>query len=111
MRSSLPKLVVENKSFQKNRRKAFEQSFEKAHTLFCAKDSKGKGVDPLVSGTTCTCLLFEGSTIHIANVGDSRVILCRKGEDGGDQVMQLSSDHKPNRQDERKRLTPVVPFF
>jgi len=45
----------------------------------------------------------------VANVGDSRGILCRAtpGESGGSQglqVFRLSEDHKPNREDERQRI-------
>jgi protein phosphatase len=39
-------------------------------------------------GTTCTMLLFEGSTAHLAHVGDSRAYLFRDG-----QLKQITTDH------------------
>ena len=39
-------------------------------------------------GTTCTLLLLDGTTAHIAHVGDSRAYLYRNGE-----LSQLTDDH------------------
>lgn len=39
-------------------------------------------------GTTCTLLAVEGSSIHLAHVGDSRAYLMRDGE-----LAQLTEDH------------------
>jgi protein phosphatase 1L len=40
-----------------------------------------------------------GDRLLVANVGDSRAVICRGGE-----AFALSSDHKPNRADERQRI-------
>ena len=48
--------------------------------------------------TACICLLQESSLI-VANVGDSRVVLCQKG-----LAIPLSVDHKPNLPSERERI-------
>jgi protein phosphatase 1L len=40
-----------------------------------------------------------GDRLLVANVGDSRAVICRSGE-----AFALSSDHKPNRADERQRI-------
>jgi protein phosphatase len=46
--------------------------------------------DPAVAGmgTTCTALAVEGSTAHLAHVGDSRAYLLRAG-----RLTQLTEDH------------------
>ncbi|OQR88114.1 protein phosphatase 2C [Achlya hypogyna] len=52
-------------------------------------------------GTTAVTVLAQGNTLYVANVGDSRAILVKK--DG--EAVALSTDHKPNRPDERERVT------
>ena len=51
------------------------------------------------SGSTAVTLLIRGRTYSVAWVGDARAVLCRGGSAVG-----LTSDHKPNRPDERRRI-------
>jgi serine/threonine protein phosphatase PrpC len=51
------------------------------------------------SGTCAIIAYIEGDVLIVANVGDSRAVLCRKGK-----AVALSRDHKPSRPDERKRV-------
>ena len=59
-------------------------------------------VDDHMSGTTAVVLMLEDDMLHIANVGDSRVII---GQRKGDTLVAfpLSIDQTPYRQDERER--------
>ncbi|KAI3459181.1 hypothetical protein Pfo_015844 [Paulownia fortunei] len=50
-------------------------------------------------GTTALTALVLGRNLLIANVGDCRAVLCRKGD-----AVQLSQDHRPSCQLERKRV-------
>jgi protein phosphatase 1L len=50
------------------------------------------------TSTACTCLVV-GDRLLVANVGDSRAVICRGGE-----AVALSIDQTPNRADERKRI-------
>jgi len=50
-------------------------------------------------GCTAVTALVQGSRLIVANVGDSRAILCRAG-----RAIQLSIDHKPNAKEERQRV-------
>jgi serine/threonine protein phosphatase PrpC len=52
------------------------------------------------SGTTAIIALFNDNTLTIANVGDSRAVLCRAGV-----AVPMSIDHKPGRPDEMKRIS------
>ena len=52
------------------------------------------------SGTTCLVALLSDKELIVANVGDSRGVLCDK--DGN--AVPLSHDHKPYQLKERKRI-------
>ncbi|KAK3256622.1 hypothetical protein CYMTET_34239, partial [Cymbomonas tetramitiformis] len=56
------------------------------------------------AGSTAVVALYCGSgpgdlSMYIANLGDSRAVLCRGGK-----AVRLSEDHKPSRRDERNRI-------
>jgi protein phosphatase 1L len=51
------------------------------------------------AGSTASTAVLVGDRLLVANVGDSRAVICRSGE-----AFALSSDHKPNRADERQRI-------
>jgi len=50
-------------------------------------------------GTTAICALIIAGTLFVANVGDSRAVLVCCGK-----AMDMSVDHKPGREDEKKRI-------
>nr|XP_043636531.1 protein phosphatase 2C 16-like [Erigeron canadensis] len=56
-------------------------------------------VAPETVGTTAVVAVIGSSHIIIANCGDSRAVLYR-----GKEVVVLSNDHKPNREDEHARI-------
>jgi protein phosphatase 1L len=51
------------------------------------------------AGSTASTAVLVGDRLLVANVGDSRAVICRGGE-----AVALSTDHKPNRTDERQRI-------
>jgi len=60
-------------------------------------------------GSTCVSALLHGNPklgtalrLIVANLGDSRAVLCRGG-----QAVSVSEDHKPTRIDEKKRIERV----
>jgi len=58
--------------------------------------------DPVVddsSGSTSVTTLLVGNKVFCANAGDSRAVMCVKG-----QCVPLSYDHKPQNKDERDRI-------
>ncbi|CAE8678613.1 unnamed protein product [Polarella glacialis] len=81
---------------------------------------KARERDLLDGSTMITCLMWpddsrkglDGSTtkgqckILIANLGDSRAVLCRS-QNGSLSAVPLSDDQKPCREDERKRIEDV----
>jgi protein phosphatase PTC2/3 len=54
-----------------------------------------------LAGTTAICVIIKDEKqLFCGNVGDSRAIASINGN-----VEMLSNDHKPNNDDERKRIT------
>jgi protein phosphatase 2C family protein 2/3 len=53
------------------------------------------------SGSCAIICLIVGDMCYVANVGDSRAIM---SVDGGEKILLLSKDHKPESDDERKRI-------
>ena len=53
-----------------------------------------------LAGTTAICVIIKDDQLFCGNVGDSRAIASANGN-----VEILSIDHKPNNDDERKRIT------
>lgn len=71
-------------------------------TAFSAVSSLSLSLSPFISraGTTCLVALLSDRELTVANVGDSRGVLCDK--DGN--AVALSHDHKPYQLKERKRI-------
>lgn len=61
---------------------------------------------PIHAGCTAVCAVIVGTTLTVANAGDSRVVLCRK--QGYTEAM--SFDHKPMSDIEMKRITEAGGF-
>lgn len=53
-----------------------------------------------LAGTTAICVLMKDDKLYCGNAGDSRAIASVNGD-----VEALSMDHKPNNEDEKKRIT------
>jgi len=62
--------------------------------------------DDTLSGTTAITILVRGRFLHIANVGDSRAIICTAHSTDHSKVVAepLSIDQTPFRKDERERV-------
>ncbi|CAI9774252.1 unnamed protein product [Fraxinus pennsylvanica] len=58
------------------------------------------------SGTTALTVLVLGRLLMVANAGDCRAVLCRKGE-----AIYMSQDHRPNYALERKRVEELGGFI
>ena len=57
------------------------------------------------AGCTAVVAVVKGNELWVANAGDSRAVLCRKG-----QALALSEDHKPQSEAERNRITAAGGF-
>ncbi|CAH1965597.1 unnamed protein product [Acanthoscelides obtectus] len=83
----------------------FQEDVMKAiHKGFLELDSKMRSLPEMTSGedksgTTAVCAFVSPKTIYIANCGDSRAVLCNKG-----QPVFSTQDHKPGLPTERDRI-------
>lgn len=57
------------------------------------------------AGTTALALLVWGGTLYLANLGDSRAVLCSDGK-----TVALTRDHRPTCQRELERITVAGGF-
>ncbi|XP_032049624.1 integrin-linked kinase-associated serine/threonine phosphatase 2C isoform X1 [Aythya fuligula] len=56
-------------------------------------------------GSTATCVLAVDNILYIANLGDSRAILCRYNEESQKHTaLSLSKEHNPTQYEERMRI-------
>ncbi|XP_031112848.1 probable protein phosphatase 2C 49 [Ipomoea triloba] len=58
------------------------------------------------SGTTALAAVVLGRLLMVANAGDCRAVLCRKGE-----AFDMSQDHRPNYALERRRVEELGAFI
>jgi|ERR1711865_25391 len=66
---------------------------------------RDSSIDTEFSGTTAVFNIIRGNTITCGNIGDSRITLGFKDSNGVLKSRPISDDHKPDRADEKKRIT------
>lgn len=90
-----------------NKIRKLQTNKERESFLFSAfKNTETKlrksGIDYSNSGTCCVSVFFQGNNCTIANLGDSRAVLCRWIKDK--IAIELSTDHKPTNKEEKARI-------
>lgn len=93
-RKNILKFIVEDTHFPSGIKKAVRNAFVKADHSFADSTCLDN-----TSGTTVLTALILGRNMLIANAGDSRAVLGKRG-----RALELSKDHKPNCTSERLRI-------
>ncbi|KAH7387152.1 hypothetical protein KP509_16G008400 [Ceratopteris richardii] len=95
-KNMLLKYIVQDLSFPTSVEKAVHQGFlntDEAFAEACRADSH------MSSGTTAIMVLILGREVFVANAGDCRAVLCRRGK-----AVVMSSDHTPWCKQEQLRI-------
>ncbi|CAN1828145.1 Probable protein phosphatase 2C 22 [Linum perenne] len=83
----LPRLIIEDEEFPRDIERVIASAFQQTDSAFadaCSLDAE------LASGTTALAALVVGRLLVVANAGDCRAVLCRRGK-----AVEMSRDHKP----------------
>jgi len=88
---------------EKNMKKDPEGCITRATAAMC-KRLADTDINTAFSGSTLVFGVRVDDTLYVANVGDSRCVLCRQGPNGQPQAIPLSIDQKPERADEKARI-------
>ncbi|XP_030509568.1 probable protein phosphatase 2C 27 isoform X2 [Cannabis sativa] len=94
VRTNILRFIVEDSHFPTCLEKAIKGAFLKADYAFADASSLD-----ISSGTTALTALIFGTTMIIANAGDCRAVLGRRG-----RAIEMSNDHKPNCTSEKLRI-------
>ncbi|XP_042481694.1 probable protein phosphatase 2C 57 isoform X2 [Macadamia integrifolia] len=92
----LPRFIIEDEDFPREIERAVASAFLQTDTALadvCSMDNA------LASGTTALATLVVGRSLVVANAGDCRAVLSRRGK-----AIEMSRDHKPVCIKERMRI-------
>ena len=67
------------------------------------EEKRLKGLPWHVGCTACVTLVTKDH-VYCANSGDSRAMLCKTLENGKQEIIELSHDHKPSNEEEKTRI-------
>jgi serine/threonine protein phosphatase PrpC len=108
MRGIVKTLLINKTSINMTEEEVLYRSFQLVVELLPAVTSR-------IQGTTAVVALKQGTNIWIANCGDSRAIAVLSNNALSSNHVQLTYDHKPNREDEYQRIIKsggfVAPCF
>ncbi|XP_044131488.1 protein phosphatase 1F [Bufo gargarizans] len=88
-------MVARHEALMSDPARALKEAFQRTDAMFLKRARRQR----LRSGTTGVCALLEGDRLHVAWLGDSQALLVRQGN-----PVTLMEPHKPEREDERKRI-------
>lgn len=94
VRKNLLKFIIEDGHFPNSMEKAIRSAFVKADHAIADSHSLDRN-----SGTTALTALIFGRTLLVANAGDCRAVLGKRG-----RAVELSKDHKPSCKSEKLRI-------
>mmetsp|Transcript_2017 Transcript_2017/g.2708 ORF Transcript_2017/g.2708 Transcript_2017/m.2708 type:complete len:358 (-) Transcript_2017:322-1395(-) len=70
----------------------------------CVTDLPDMKINTAFSGTTCVFGVMNKSKLYVANIGDSRCVMCRQINGDNTEAIELSRDQKPEDPGEKERI-------
>eukprot|EP00746_Dinoflagellata_sp_MGD_P022839 gnl/MRDRNA2_/MRDRNA2_153461_c0_seq1.p1 gnl/MRDRNA2_/MRDRNA2_153461_c0~~gnl/MRDRNA2_/MRDRNA2_153461_c0_seq1.p1 ORF type:complete len:338 (+),score=55.90 gnl/MRDRNA2_/MRDRNA2_153461_c0_seq1:72-1016(+) len=99
IKENLAKLLIEKETLLSDPLGALSASFVSCQELIKSQ------ADAQESGSTATMVIRHNNELHCAHVGDSRAVLAEEGDSPKQyQAVELTRDHKPEDETERKRI-------
>ncbi|EMS53310.1 putative protein phosphatase 2C 45 [Triticum urartu] len=92
--------LLRHPKFMSDTKVAIDDSYKSTDSEFLESDSTQNQC-----GSTASTAVLVGDRLFVANVGDSRAIICRAGN-----AVPVSKDHKPDQTDERQRIEEAGGF-
>jgi len=99
---TIPYYLTTNSNFPKNMEIAIKEALANAQQDL-VKFSQKEKLNFDGSGSTCSILMLEEQTIHVAWVGDSRIMLSSWNRHNS-RLVQISGDHNPGLPEEKARI-------
>ncbi|KAI3774477.1 hypothetical protein L1987_49033 [Smallanthus sonchifolius] len=93
--------LIKHPKFISDTKSAIAESYSYTDSEFI-KSEKNQIKD---AGSTASTAILVGNRLLVANVGDSRAVICRNGK-----AIAVSRDHKPDQSDERQRIEDAGGF-
>ncbi|KAG5564224.1 hypothetical protein RHGRI_000428 [Rhododendron griersonianum] len=103
VRDHLPRVIVEDADFPLELEKVVTRSFMETDAAFAKSCSLESA---LSSGTTALTAMIFGRSLLVANAGDCRAVLSRRG-----MAIEMSKDHRPCCDIERMRIESLGGFI
>ncbi|XP_059635247.1 probable protein phosphatase 2C 27 isoform X2 [Cornus florida] len=103
VRDHLPRVIVEDANFPLELEKIVTRSFMETDAAFAKSCSLESA---LSSGTTALTAMIFGRSLLVANAGDCRAVLSRRG-----LAIEMSKDHRPCCDNERMRIESLGGFI
>ena len=100
LKENMHKYLLKSNLFVINPLGAIKEAFNKAENEFSKIAIKNGKIEDK-SGSCAVISLIINDTLYSINLGDSRALYSR---DGGKELYQITRDHKPNDEKERKRV-------
>ncbi|CAN6451033.1 unnamed protein product [Victoria cruziana] len=93
--------LIKHPEFSSNTKSAIADAYNQTDSDFL-KSENNQNRD---AGSTASTAVLVGDRLLVANVGDSRAVICRDGN-----AIAVSRDHKPDQTDERQRIEDAGGF-
>ncbi|XP_057432941.1 probable protein phosphatase 2C 59 [Lotus japonicus] len=94
--------LISHPNFISDTKSAIADAYNHTDSEFLKSENSTHSRD---AGSTASTAILVGDRLLVANVGDSRAVICRGGN-----AIAVSRDHKPDQTDERQRIEDAGGF-